>query len=165
MSSLETDSRPKRRWLRPTLIAVGIVAVLGGAFGIARAAGVRPTMAFCRGGHGALAHDFIEFRVDRTLKRIGASDAQQRQIMAILDAQFAKHAGMAAVHRQIHQELLAALTGPTVDRAAIEAVRADVVSRLDQGSKDLAQALGDMAEVLTPAQRAQLAQLAQQHFQ
>ena len=163
MDALETPNRPARRWLKPALLGLGAVVVVGGALGMAHAAGVAPMMAFCRGGHAAMAHDFIEFRVTKALKQIGASDAQQQQVMAILDAQFAKHQGMAAAHEQIHQELLAALTGPTVDRTAIEAVRADVVSRIDQGSKDLAQALGDAANVLTPAQRAQLATLVQQH--
>ena len=85
--------------------------------------------------------------------------------MAIVDGLFAKHQAMAAVHEQMHQQLLAALTAPTVDRAAIETVRADAITRIDQGSKDLAKAVGDIAEVLTPAQRQQLAALAAQHMQ
>ena len=161
--SNETSTQPPRRWVKPTLIVAGVLVALGGALGLARAAGAGP-MGFCH-QHGAMARDFVEFRVGKALKQIGASDAQQQQIMTILQAQFAKHEGMAAAHRQLHQKLLAALTGPTVDRAAIEAVRADAVSRIDQGSRDLAKALGDMAEVLTPAQRAQLAMLAQKHFQ
>jgi len=163
MDSLESSNLPARRWVKPTLIAAGVLVVLGGAFGIARAAGIGP--ACLHGHHGAMARDFVEYRVGKALKQVGASDAQQQQIMAILDAQFAQHQGMAAMHKQIHEQLVAALTGPTVDRAAIEAVRANAISRIDKGSKDFAQALGDMAEVLTPAQRAQLATLAQQHFQ
>ena len=65
----------------------------------------------------------------------------------------------------MHQQLLAALTGPTVDRAAIEAVRAGAITLIDQGSKDLAKSVGDIADVLTPAQRQQLAALAKEHMQ
>jgi protein CpxP len=163
MSNLETPTRPARRWVKPGLVMLGALVVLGGAFGVARAAGIGP--ACLHGHHGAMARDFIEFRVGKALKQVSASDAQQQQVMAILDAQFAKHQGMASVHQQLHQQLLAALSGPTVDRAAVETVRADAISRIDQGSKDFAKALGDMAEVLTPAQRAQLATLVQHHFE
>jgi len=71
----------------------------------------------------------------------------------------AKHQAMAARHEALHGQLLAALSGETVDRAAIEAARVEAISAIDQGSKDLAKSLGDIAEVLTPAQRAQLAHL------
>ena len=50
------------------------------------------------------------------------------------------------------------LAEPTVDRAAIEALRAEQVARADAASKRLARALGDAAEVLTPEQRKQLAE-------
>jgi Spy/CpxP family protein refolding chaperone len=39
------------------------------------------------------------------------------------------------------------------------------VTRIDQGSKDLAKAVGDIAEILTPAQRQQFAALAKEHMQ
>ena len=45
------------------------------------------------------------------------------------------------------------LTQPTVDRSAIEALRAEQLSLADAASKRFAQALGDAAEVLTPEQR------------
>ncbi len=164
MSNEESNARSRRRWKIAGLLALGGVVLLAGAFGVARAGGFGP-MAFCGGHHGAMARDFMEFRVGKLLKQVNATDSQQQQVTAILDGLFAKHQGMATLHQQLHQELVAALTGPTVDRAAIEAVRAEAVGRIDQDSKDLAKALGDIAEVLTPAQRAQLAQLAQQHMQ
>ena len=101
----------------------------------------------------------IEFRITKELDKVGATASQKLQIKAIVDAGLAKHQALAAEHEQMHRQLLSAVSGETVDRAAIEAMRVSAVSKLDQGSKDLAQALGDIAEVLTPAQRAQLAQL------
>jgi Spy/CpxP family protein refolding chaperone len=165
MDTIENVPRPASKWRRPGLIALGLVAVLAGAIGIAWAAGVGPAAlhhGFCRSG---VARDFVEFRIHKALRQVNASDAQEQQITAIVDGLFAEHQAMAAVHQQLHQQLLAALTGPTVDRAAIEAVRAGAVSRIDQGSKDLAKALGDIAEVLTSAQRQQLATLAKGHMQ
>lgn len=45
------------------------------------------------------------------------------------------------------------LTGPTVDRAAIEKLRAEQMANFDAVSKRIAQAFADMADVLTPDQR------------
>lgn len=165
MDTNSTAAKPTRSWRRGGLVALGLGAVLAGAAGIAWAAGVGPGVighGFCRPGMG---RDFVEFRIHRALGKVNASAAQEQQIMAIADGLFAKHQAMAAVHHQLHQQLLAALTAPTVDRAAIEAVRADAVTRIEAGSRDLAKAVGDIAEVLTPAQRQQLAALATQHMQ
>ncbi len=162
MTEPEDASRPHTRWLRPGLIALGALVVLGGAYGIARAAGSAP--GFCRGGHGAMARDFVEFRVGKALDKVGATDAQKKQIDSILEAQFAQHQALAGQHEEMHRRLVAALGGETVDRAAIEALRAQVVATVDERSKGFAKALGDMADVLTPAQREKFAQLAQERF-
>ena len=45
------------------------------------------------------------------------------------------------------------LTQPSIDRAAIEALRAEQMALADAASKRFTQALGDVAEVLTPEQR------------
>jgi Spy/CpxP family protein refolding chaperone len=54
----------------------------------------------------------------------------------------------------MHELLLA----PSVDRAQIEALRAEQVRALDEASKRLVGAFGDAAELLTPEQRAALAE-------
>jgi len=165
MDTNPNPTTPKRSWKRRGLVALGITAVLAGAVGIAWAAAVGPAAlghGFCKPG---MARDFAEFRIHKALQKVDASPAQEQQIMAIVDGLFAKHRAMAAVHGEMHQRLLVALMGPTVDRAAIEAVRQGAVTRIDQGSKDLAKAVGDIAEILTPAQRQQLAALAKEHMQ
>lgn len=53
-------------------------------------------------------------------------------------------------------ELVGLLTAPTVDRAAIETFRAEKLGLADQASRRIAEALGEAAEVLTPAQRAEI---------
>lgn len=169
MSETGTPATPRRRWTRGALIAAAAVAVLGvGAIGLARAAATGPS-AFGHFGHGCfrkgLAKDFAEFRLQKALEAVNASDAQQKQILAILDGVIARHEASAPVREQLHEQILGALTGATVDRAALEAARADAVSRIDTCSRDLAKSLGDMAEALTPAQRQQLAALAAAHRQ
>jgi Spy/CpxP family protein refolding chaperone len=55
------------------------------------------------------------------------------------------------------------LTGDPIDRAAIEAMRAEHLQLAEQASRRIAQALADAAEVLTPAQRKELAARAEKH--
>ncbi len=49
---------------------------------------------------------------------------------------------------------------PSVDRAALEALRADQLQMAEQASRRFTQALADAADVLTPEQRKQLAERA-----
>ena len=55
--------------------------------------------------------------------------------------------------RQMHE----ALAAPTIDRTKIESLRADRMKLADAASQRMTTALVDAAEVLTPAQRADLA--------
>jgi len=55
------------------------------------------------------------------------------------------------------------LTAPTIDRTAIEAFRAEQVTKVDAFSKRVTQALTDAAEVLTPAQRTQVRERLESH--
>jgi Spy/CpxP family protein refolding chaperone len=52
---------------------------------------------------------------------------------------------------------LALLSQDHIDRAAIETMRAEHLQAADQASRRIAQVIGDVAEVLTPAQRKALA--------
>jgi Spy/CpxP family protein refolding chaperone len=55
------------------------------------------------------------------------------------------------------REIMAELVKPTIDKAAIEKMRADKVGELDAKSKILTSALVEAAEILTPEQREKLA--------
>jgi Spy/CpxP family protein refolding chaperone len=106
----------------------------------------------------------VEFGVHRALNRVNGTQAQEDQVLAIVDGLFAKHGQMAGEREQFHQRIAAALTGTTVDRAALEAIRVEAIQHMDLASKDLVKAVADIAEVLTPAQRQQLAELHKSHF-
>lgn len=69
------------------------------------------------------------------------------------------HADLGAVHAQFgqsHQRLHALLLRPAIDRAGLEALRAEQVHQIDIVSRRLVDKLADAAEVLTPAQRVRL---------
>jgi Spy/CpxP family protein refolding chaperone len=71
------------------------------------------------------------------------------------------------LHERLHStrdQAVALLTQPTIDRAALESLRASQLAVAEQASKRLAQALADMADVLTPDQRKAIAEhMARRH--
>jgi len=60
--------------------------------------------------------------------------------------------------RDARLQAVALLSQPSIDRAAIEALRANQLQLAEQASKRFTQALADVADVLTPEQRKQLAE-------
>jgi Spy/CpxP family protein refolding chaperone len=60
------------------------------------------------------------------------------------------------LHSQLqsaHSRAIQALEQPTVDRASLEAARAEHLQLGDEASKRIVQLIGDVGDVLTPAQR------------
>jgi Spy/CpxP family protein refolding chaperone len=60
--------------------------------------------------------------------------------------------------REARRQAVTLLSQPTIDRSALEALRASQLQLAEQASRRLTQALADAAEVLTPDQRKQLAE-------
>jgi len=58
---------------------------------------------------------------------------------------------------ETRRQAIELLSAPNVDRAAIEKLRAAKIQHADNASRRLTRALADAAEVLTPAQRKDLA--------
>jgi len=65
--------------------------------------------------------------------------------------------------REARGKALELLTQDSVDRGAIEALRAEHLQLAEQASRRVAQSLADAAEVLTPAQRKELAARVEKH--
>jgi periplasmic protein CpxP/Spy len=100
--------------------------------------------------------------VDHMLKHfyveVDATEAQKAKIgplvkQAVSDLWPLHEQGHAA-----HVQALEGLTQPTIDRAALEAARATHLQLADQASRRLVQLIGDVGDVLTPAQRSALAE-------
>lgn len=98
----------------------------------------------------------IEFATDWILSRVEASDAQHQQVKAIVQATVQDLAQMREQHDQNRQALLQALAQPTIDRATLGDIRRAELQLAEAASERLVTALGDVAEVLTPAQRTKL---------
>ena len=104
-----------------------------------------------------MSDEEIEKRIDRAVRHlaieIDATDEQTAKITALATA-FAKdvkplHGDFRAAGEEMHK----LLTSETIDREALEKVRAERLAEADRVSKELVNALADVAEVLTPEQR------------
>ncbi len=159
-SSLTTTRNGPRRSRRGWIIAgsiVGVLMLVAGTKALVYANGV--------GGHGWRGHmsaeeiaDRIELRVKYALSDVDATAEQKAQVTAILQAAATDVHALAGGHSAAHKQLREILTAQTIDRARLEAVRADGLNLADQASKRIVQGLADAAEVLSPEQRAALAE-------
>lgn len=103
----------------------------------------------------------LDWAVSRLLSDVNASEEQKTKIRTIADAALADLQKLSRQHQDSHTALLAILKAPAIDRGKLESLRAQSVQGLDEASKRLAVALADLAEVLTPEQRQQLADSAE----
>lgn len=153
-----TDRSPRRRGWR----AAAVGAVLVGALAVA-ACSHGPF----RGGHGATAAGpidperaarFVERMADRVIDAVDGTAEQRQRIQAIARAASDDLLPLGERTRTARRQSVELLGAATIDRAAIEALRADQIALADTASRRIAQALADTAEVLTPPQRTKLAE-------
>jgi protein CpxP len=159
MTDHTSTRTPPRRWLIGVAIMSAFVA--GGlTLPVIAAQAQDAAISGMMGGpgHGAM-HGVMMAHIRQMLDKVGATAEQKSRIEAILQAGFASmtaaHGDMQTTHARLHQ----LLTAPAIDRQALEALRSSQIASLDQASRKLVDAMADAAEVLTPAQRANLAQI------
>lgn len=128
-------------------------------------------MACGRGGQGPHGM-FRDGEVDTDRLRRGAewvlssadpTDEQLDQAVEIAAAALRDFKAMKSERGEHHERVATALSGDTVDRADLEAMRADMIARFDTGSQRGLDALVQLAEVFTPEQRASLIEEAESH--
>lgn len=114
------------------------------------------------GGHGgAMAMEsprHLGRMVERLLDGAQASDAQRAQVRQIVDAAATDLKGQREARRALRDEQLRLFSQPTVDAAAVEQLRRKQLVQHDQASQRLTQAMLEISRVLTPEQRAQIAE-------
>ncbi len=108
------------------------------------------------------ANKFADKRMQHMLKEVKASDEQKAKASAIVKASVEKGAPLAEKMRDNHVQMRKLMSAATIDKAAIEALRAEQVKLVDEASKLATQTMQDVAEVLTPEQRAKLAEKMEQ---
>jgi periplasmic protein CpxP/Spy len=165
----QTPSEDYRRGRRGTfVIALVAVALLAGLTGnlLSKAFGQGGGwhhIAWHDGGMfgGPLSPAQIDDRIDRMTKHmaieIDASADQQAKVAAIAKAALADLRPLREKAQAARTQAVALLTAPTIDRSAIERLRAEQIGLAETASKRIAQALADAADVLNPEQRRKVA--------
>jgi Spy/CpxP family protein refolding chaperone len=145
------------------LLAVAIVAGLTGkmlttAFGQGFA-----WHAWHDGGFmsGQLTPAQIDDRIDRMTKHMAieldASADQQAKIASITKATVNDLRPLHEKAQAARSQAVGLLTAPSIDRTAIERLRAEQIGLMETASKRIAQAVADASEVLNPDQRRKVA--------
>jgi protein CpxP len=151
----ELTSKPRRR-VGLIAIAASVVAIAAGALAYAHSGG---------GHHGRMSADpekHLE-HLNAMLTKVGASDAQKKQIEGILRPAFNEMQAARDTHGAAFRQFHEAILSPSIDRAQLETIRADEIKSLDEASKRVVTAISDAAEVLSPEQRAAFAKQVQEH--
>jgi periplasmic protein CpxP/Spy len=159
------NRRSRRGMFLLALAAVALVAGLTGNI-LSKAFGQGDSwhhISWHRGGifAGPLSPAQIDDRIDRMTKHMAIElDATPDQQVKIANIVKAAVADLRPLHEKAHAtraQAITLLTAPTIDRSAIERLRAEQIGLAETASKRIAQALADAADVLSPEQRRKVA--------
>jgi Spy/CpxP family protein refolding chaperone len=115
-----------------------------------------PGMMFM-GGHGR--------GLDRMLDSVNASDAQRAKIKQIAQQAATDLKAQREQNRGLRERMLQIYTAPTDDATAADGVRRQMLAQHEAASLRMQQAMLDIANTLTPEQRAKIAELVAQRRQ
>jgi len=152
---------PRRRFFRRAAIATLIAGV---AAGIGVKAFAHGPGGWHRGGFMGAGLDpaALDQHLERMLKHlyveIDATDAQKQQLAPIVKAAAGDLLPLRTRMHEARRQAVELLSRDAIDRAALEALRVDQLRLAEQASQRFVQALADVADVLTPEQRKQLAE-------
>jgi Spy/CpxP family protein refolding chaperone len=157
--------RRRRFWLAGGGILTGLAALAAVA---PRASAYRALAGHGFGGHGrhgfgaqiltdpAAAKQHAGMAVEWALRGVDATEEQKQQARRITDRLIDELSPVVEKHRQHREAIAREFAKPVVDREAIEGLRKEEIALADQASKAAVTSIADLAEVLTPEQRAEL---------
>lgn len=166
-------TRSSRR--RPALIWIGLAlaGMASAAMAVVGAHGHGGGGWGCLGGSGHHGHHAFESLGDarehsakaagRVLDEVDADEQQRARVMAIVEGSVDEVYGLTSEHRAHREALLEAFAGAQIDRAEIERIRGAEMELADAASRQLASALVDIAQVLSPKQREKMLEMAARH--
>ena len=155
-----------RRGLIGGLAALAVISAVG--FAVARSDDFGFGMGrFGMGDHMMQAHmgggGFMEHRIGSVLDELDATSEQEDKLWNIIDKARAEIRPTFRDLRETREEVIELLGKSTIDRAAAEKLRSERIAAIDDASRKMTTALLDAAEVLTPEQRAKLAEHLKEH--
>lgn len=112
--------------------------------------------------HHMADHMFFPGPIERGVERLGwitdASSEQKQKINTIAQKAADDIFPLRQKHIEARKQVLDTLAASSVDRAKLEALRADQMKLAETATRRVTDAVADIADVLTPAQRADLGQ-------
>jgi protein CpxP len=142
-----------KRWL---WLSVPLLAVVG-SISVARAHGHGPF----RFGHRAESAEQVREHMSRGTARLSAlvdaDDAQQKAIDAVVARTSPELFALMREGRTLRSQLKTALLAPTIDRAQVDALSAQLTALSARFVTLSSHSLLDVSDTLTPAQRQKLA--------
>lgn len=154
LKSLWSGSRATR-----LMFAALVVALAGSAVTIAHAqpfGGHRGHDGY--GGFGGFGGAMGGAMFERMLDNVNATTDQRTRIRDIVKSAMEDLRKQREAGRGMRAQAMTLFTQPTVDAAAAETLRQQMMQQHDQASRRMMQAMLEASAVLTPEQRAQLAE-------
>ncbi|MES2015848.1 MAG: Spy/CpxP family protein refolding chaperone [Pseudomonadota bacterium] len=157
-----------RRWIfgAALIAAVGATGLAGASF-----AGDGDGFGGMHGMHGARHHAMdpasMAKHIEHMIAKVApdATPQQKARLTEIAQSAFNDLKPMRAQFHEAHKRAHELLTQPTIDRAALEALRVEQVQHFDACSKRILAAVEEAADILTPEQRARFAEHMQKRMQ
>ena len=152
--------RPGRRagWRQAALFAGALLGgTLAGAGGISYAAIVSGSVNW----HHGHRLEMIQRHIRAALDAVGATSIQEDKIHDIIATGFMPLDGEHGAQEAMRKQMIDLLRAPTIDRAAVEKLRADEVAKFDARSRAIMGMILDSADQLSPEQRTALADKAE----
>jgi Spy/CpxP family protein refolding chaperone len=152
----------RRRFLRRTAIA-GVIVAGASALGVTAFTQAAAHGPWRRGGFMGASLDpaTLDAHLDRMLRHlyveVDATEAQKAALAPIVKAAARDLLPIRTRFHDARRQAIELLSRDTIDRGAIETLRAEQLALAEQASRRLVQALTDAADVLTPEQRRELA--------
>ena len=145
----DAGERPRSRLLPGFLLGFGAAVLLAVTTGAA-------WLSHEHGPGGLRGRHDWRLGAEWVLRYVDATGEQEQRILAILDAAAPELEAMRERHDARYAAWGAALASDVVDRDVLEGLRASEIERADAASQRLVATLADLADVLTPEQRAEL---------
>jgi protein CpxP len=154
-----------RRWVKAgvALLVVGALAAAGISYANN---GEACHGHFGMGMHGNMDAAAMSKHIDGFVNHVLADGTpeQKAKVSAIFKSAMDDLKPLHKQHMEAHEQALKLLTQATIDRDAVEKLRASQIQLADQASKRITQAVEDAADVLTPEQRVKLADHLKKHM-
>lgn len=155
LSTLQPGRTAMRLFFGSLLVAASAAAVIP-AFAQGHHGGHGPGAGMMGPGAGGPMLGGSPRHMERMLDSVAATDAQKAQIKQIADAARSDMLKQREAGRALHDKMRQALTAATIDTNAVEQLRLQMLAQHDQASRRGLQTMVDIAQVLTPEQRAKV---------